>query len=167
VLELPTDLLLGDLRPVGSGQAGSLNGIGGGAERVRAHVAHGYCLTRGSGGRQGGRRSPLGNGDAPDEPATDLRGGVQLSPGVSPSSGDGSTRTIVGWSLGLEQPQDALGAVGGPSGDETPVRLAEGLGRSHPERAYGGPVRRAEPRLYSTDGLTTGDARPILFNRTV
>jgi hypothetical protein len=112
VLELPTDLLLGDLRPVGSGQAGSLNGIG-------------------------GRRSPLGNGDASDEPATDLRSGVQLSPGVSPSSGDGSTRTIVGWSLGLEQPQDALGAVGGPSGDETPVGLAEGLGRSHPEGAYG------------------------------
>jgi hypothetical protein len=99
-------------------------------------VAHGYGLTGGLGGRQGGRRSPLGNGDASDEPATDLRSGVQLSPGVSPSSGDGSTRTIVGRDLG-KQPQDALGAVGGPSGDETPVGLAEGLGRSHPERAYG------------------------------
>jgi hypothetical protein len=137
VLELPTDLLLGDLRPVGSGQAGSLNGIGGRAERVRAHVAHGYGLTGGSGGRRGRRRSPLGNGDPSDEPATDLRSGVQLSPGVSPSSGDGSTRAIVARDLGLKQPQDALCAVGGPSGDETPVGLPEGLGRSHPERAYG------------------------------
>jgi hypothetical protein len=131
VIELPTDLVLDDLRPVGSRQAGGSNCIRGGAERVRAHVADGYGLTCGSGGREGYRRFHFANGHASDEPTTDLGGGVHLSSGVSPSSGDGGTKAIVGRNLGLEQPQDALCAIGGPCGDETPVGLAERLGRSH------------------------------------
>jgi hypothetical protein len=130
--ELPPDLVFDDLRPVGSPQAGGPNGIRGGAKRVRAHVADGYSLTCGSGGRDGCRSFHLADRHASDEPTTNLRGGVQLSTGVSPSSGDGGTRAVISWSLGLKQPQDALCAVGGPCGDKAPVGLAEGLRRSHP-----------------------------------
>ncbi|MGH9044430.1 MAG: hypothetical protein ACRDVP_06305 [Acidimicrobiales bacterium] len=47
--ELPADLALGGFWPVGGDQAGRLGGVCGGAQCVRAHVADGDGLTRGSG----------------------------------------------------------------------------------------------------------------------
>jgi hypothetical protein len=134
--ELPADLLPGDLRLVRSRETGGPNGVRRGAKRVRAHVADGYSLTCGSGGRDGYGGVHLADRYASNEPTANLRGGVQLSSGVRPSAGDASTRAFVGRGFGLKPPEDALCAIGGPYGDKTPVSLAERLRRSHPQRAY-------------------------------
>lgn len=101
--ELPADLVVDDLRPVGGRQTGRFDGIRGGAKCVRAHVTDGDGLTGGSGSGGGGplhlvRRHPTG------EAASNLLCRGQLSSGERPSASDGSARTIVSWSVRLEQP---------------------------------------------------------------
>lgn len=124
------DLVVHDFRTVGRGLAHGFDGIGGRAERMSAHVADGDGLTGGS--SRGGRGTcHLAGGDAADEAATDLRSGVQLSPGERPGAGDGRARTIVSWSFGLEEAEDPFCAVRGPSGEETSVGFAERLRRPH------------------------------------
>jgi hypothetical protein len=79
-----------------------LDGISGGAERVRAHVADGYGLTGGSRGSACCARRDIARGDATDEAATNLRSSAHLSSGERPSAGDGNPRAVVSWSFGLE-----------------------------------------------------------------
>ena len=87
-------------------------------------MADGYGLTRGSG--SGGRRRnlDLAGRNTTDESTADLVGNIQLSPRERSRPGDGSARTVILRSFGLEQPQDPLCAVGGPCGDKTPVGFA-------------------------------------------
>ncbi|HET9059341.1 MAG TPA: hypothetical protein VFN61_05420, partial [Acidimicrobiales bacterium] len=66
-------------------------------------LRHGYGLAWRSGGRDRYRGYKFAGRYASDEASPDLREGVQLTPGVGPGAGDGSTRTIVGRDLGLEQ----------------------------------------------------------------
>jgi hypothetical protein len=119
------------LRPVGSRQAGGFDGIRGGTQCVRAHVADGYGLTGGPGGGSGRGSLDVTGSAAADESTADLLGSVQLSAGERPGPRNRSARAVISWRFSLEQPQDPLSAVGGPGGDTAPVGFAEGLRRSH------------------------------------
>ncbi len=129
--ELPADFIFNRFWPVRVREAAGFAGIGGGTQRVRAHMADGDGLTGGSGsGRCGGSRDFTWT-DAAGKPAANLLDGVHLSPGKRARPGDESTRAVVIWSLGLEQPQDPLSAIGGPCGDKTSIAFTERLWRSH------------------------------------
>lgn len=130
MIQLPGDLLVDGLRSIGRSQTHRPGGVPGRTQGVSAHVAHGDGLT---GSASGGRCSPilhLAGSDTTLEPAPDLVGGVELSPGEGPGPGDGRTRTVIVGCHSFEQPEDSLGTVGGPTGDQTTVILTESLGRS-------------------------------------
>jgi hypothetical protein len=131
VVELPADLGFSGFRPVRVRKAGGCDGIRGGTECVRAHMADGDCLPGGSGRGRGGGSRYLTHTDATGEPTTDLLGGASLSPGERPSPGDERPRAVIIWSLSLKEPEDPFDAVGGPCGDKTSVGFAERLRRSH------------------------------------
>ena len=94
---------------------------------MRPHVAHGYGLARSAGGSRGRAGLYFAGRHTTDKSAPDLMGGLQLTSGEGPGPGDGSTRTVVLRSLGLEQTQDSLRAASRPSGDKTPVGFAQRL----------------------------------------
>jgi hypothetical protein len=131
VIELPADLVFDDSWPIRIPEAGGPGGIRGGTKRVGAHMADGDGLTGGSGsGRCSGRLHLTGT-DATDKTAADLLRRAQLSSGERASPGDERPRAAIIWSLGLEQPENPLGAVSGPGGDETSVGFTQRLGRAH------------------------------------
>jgi hypothetical protein len=122
VLELPEDL---GRTGAGVVQLGGLRGVGGGAQRVRAHVRDAgrlpgrpRCGLRGGGGHH--LRGPVG-----DEASADLPGRVELAGREGPCPRDGVTRTVVVGRLRLEEWQDPFGAIGGPGGDEAAVGFGE------------------------------------------
>jgi hypothetical protein len=131
VIDLPADLLFDGLRPPRVSKTGGFGGIGGGAESMRAHVADSDGLPGGSGSCRCGGSHTLSRTDATVEATPNLLGSIQLSPCERAGSGDESTRTIVVWSLSLEERSNALCAVGGPGGNKASVGLAERLWRSH------------------------------------
>ncbi len=131
VFELPADLVFDGSWPIRIPEAGGLGGIRGGTQRVGAHVADADGLTGGSGsGRCSGRRH-LTSTDPTDKTAADLFRRAQLSSGERASPGDERPRPAIIWSLGLEQPENPLGTVSGPCGDETSVGFTQRLRRPH------------------------------------
>jgi hypothetical protein len=145
-------------RPVASRQASGFDGIRGGTQRVRTHVADGCGLTGGSGGGSGRGSLHLAGRDTANESAADLLGSVELSSGERASAGDGSARAVISWRFSLKESQNPLSAVGGPCGDEASVGFAQRLRRSHhPDSTQarrgpfahlrgGGPDRHGRPR---------------------
>jgi hypothetical protein len=125
------DLVMGGFWPVGSRQAGGFDGIRGGPQCVRTHVADGYGLTGGSGGGSGCGSLYVTGSDASGESTADLLGSVQLSSGECPGSGNRSARAVISRRFSLKQPQNSLSAVGGPRGHKAPVGFTERLRRSH------------------------------------
>ena len=121
--ELPADLFLGGFWPVRSRQAGGFDGIRGGTQCVRTHVADGYGLTGGSGGGSGCGSLYVTGSAATDESTADLLGSVQLCSGERPGPGNRSARAVISWCFSLKQPQNPLSAVGGPGGDKASVGL--------------------------------------------
>ena len=98
---------------------------------MRTHVADSGGLTGGSSRGCCGGSFHLTCTDATDKAPADFSGGVQVSAGKCAGPGDESPRPIVIRSLGLKQPQDSLGAVGGPCGNKAAVRFAQRLWRRH------------------------------------
>jgi len=125
--ELPADLVVHDFWPVGSRQAGGSDGIRGGTECVRAHVAGRYGLAGGSGSGGSCGSCHLAGRHTTDEATTNLLGSVQLSSGKRPRAGDERARTIVKWSFSLEQPHDPLCTIGRPGGDKASIGFAQRL----------------------------------------
>jgi hypothetical protein len=124
VSELPADLVLGGFWTVGSRQADGFDGIRGGTQCVRTHMADGYGLTGGSGDGSGCRSLYVTGSAATDESTADLLSSVQLSLSERPGSGNRSARAVISWRFSLIQPQNPLGAVGGPRGDKASVGFA-------------------------------------------
>jgi hypothetical protein len=76
VVELPADLVFDGFWPSRVRKAGGFDGISGGPECVRAHMAHGDGLTGGpGGGRRGGSLYITGT-DATGKPTANLLGSV-------------------------------------------------------------------------------------------
>jgi hypothetical protein len=98
-------------RSFGCRKTGGLGGIGGGAQRMRAHVGN----SRGLAGRSGGRRcrgSFHVTGSATgDKPAADLFGNAKLATSKGPCPGDRVAGAAIPWSLRLE-PGTRLERVG-------------------------------------------------------
>jgi hypothetical protein len=131
VIELPADLVFDALWPIRICEAGGHGGIRGRTERVGAHVADAHGLAGGSGrGRCSGGPNLAGT-DATDKAAADLLRRAQLSSGERSGPGDERPRPAIIWSLNLEQPENALGAVSGPGGDNASVVFAQSLRGSH------------------------------------
>ncbi|HEX9044181.1 MAG TPA: hypothetical protein VF802_04060 [Candidatus Limnocylindrales bacterium] len=98
---------------------------------MSAHVADGDGLAGGSShGRRDGSLHIRGSNPA-GEPAANLLGCVQLSPGERSGPRDERPGPVITWSFSLEQPENPLDAVGSPGGDHPTVGLAQRLGRSH------------------------------------
>jgi hypothetical protein len=137
--ELPADLVVHDLWSAWSRQAGGFDGIRGGAQCVRAHMADGHGLTGGSGSGSGcGSLLFVGRHTTHEAPAN-LLGSVELSAGVRPSASDGGARAVVSWSIGLKQPEHPLCTIRGPCGDTASFSLAERLRRSQNWTLHSGP----------------------------
>jgi hypothetical protein len=130
VIELPADLVVHDLWSVRGRQAGGFDGIRGGAQCMRAHVADGRGLTGGTGSGGGCGSLHLVGRHATDEAPANLPGRVALSSGERPSASEGGARPVVGWSGGLEQAENPLCTIGSPCGDTASFGLAERLRRS-------------------------------------
>ena len=103
VVELPADLLFDRFGTVRLRKADGLDGIGSGTQCMRTHVADGDRLTRGAGRSRRGRRPHLTRPHATCEPLANALGRVQLSPGVCARPGNQRPRSIITWSVGLEQ----------------------------------------------------------------
>jgi hypothetical protein len=129
--ELPADLVVHDLWSAWGRQAGGFDGIRGGAQCVRTHVADGHGLTGGSGSGSGCGSLDLVGRHATDEAPANLLGSVELSSGERPSASDGGARAVVSWSAGLKQAEHPLCAIRSPCGDLASFGLAERLRRSH------------------------------------
>lgn len=128
--ELPTDFVVGRLWTVRIRESDGFDGISGGAQCMRSHMADGHRLTGGSGSGQCGRRFDLTRRYATFESAADFLGSVQLSPGERAGTGDGRAGPFITWSFGLKQSKNPLCAVGGPGGHKTAVSFAQRLRRS-------------------------------------
>jgi len=102
-------------------------GIGGSAQRVRAHMADGDRLTGGSRGSLRSRSLHITGTDATGKPTADLLGRAQLTPGERAGPGDERARAIIIWSLSFKEPENALCAVCSPSGDKASVGFAQRL----------------------------------------
>jgi hypothetical protein len=131
VLDLPADLVVDGFRPVWPGKACGFDGISGGAQCVRSHMAHGDGLTGGPSSGRCGRSLYLTRTDATDEPTADLLSSVQLCVGECAGPSDQSPRAVIIGSFNLEQRQNPLCTVGGPRSHQTSIGLAERLRRSH------------------------------------
>jgi hypothetical protein len=153
VLELPADLAFDGFWPVGAPKASRLHGICGGTEGVRAHVADGDGLTGGSGSGRCGGILYVTRTDATGKSTANFLGGVELSAGERPGPSDESPRAAIIWSLSLKEPENPVGAVGGPRGDKAAAGFAERLWRSHDPflylvgQAYRGRTRRRPPSV--------------------
>jgi hypothetical protein len=98
---------------------------------VRTHVADGCGLTGGSGCGGSGARLGIASSTAIHKPAADFDPGVELSAREGPGPGDRGARAAVSWVFGLKHFEHPFGAIGGPSGDQASIRLAERLRRIH------------------------------------
>ena len=87
-------------------------------------MAYGDGLTGGFASGHGGRGPYIARTNATDKPPANLVGSSQFTSGEGAGSGDESARAVVIGSLGLEEPQDSLCAVGGPCSSKTTVGLA-------------------------------------------
>jgi hypothetical protein len=76
VVELPADLVLYGFGPVLVRKAGGFDGIRGGPQCVRAHMADGDCLTGGSGSGHCGGSLYITRAHATNKPTTNLLGGA-------------------------------------------------------------------------------------------
>jgi hypothetical protein len=83
-------------------EAGGIDGIRGGTECVRAHMADRDGLAGGSGGGRCGRSLHVTLANAARKPTANLLGSVQLSPGERAGPGDESPRAVIIRSLSLE-----------------------------------------------------------------
>lgn len=110
-----------------SGQTGRSDGISGGAQCMRTHVANGCGLTRGPGGSGGCGRFRLTGSSAVDKSPTYLDARVQLPASKRPGSGNRSARAAIIRSFGFKHPQDPFGAICGPRSEEAPIRFAKRL----------------------------------------
>jgi hypothetical protein len=111
-------------RSFGGGQTGCLGGIGGGAQRVRAHMGNsGGLAGRTGGGRRCGTFH-LTSGATGNKSAADRFGNAKLATSEGPRPGDRVARAAIPWSFRLEQPQDTFRAVRRPRCDDAPVSFA-------------------------------------------
>jgi hypothetical protein len=131
VVELPTDLVFDGLWSVQISEAGCFDCIGGGTQRVRAHVADRDGLTGGPRSSRCSRALDVVCSDATGKATANLLRSAELSPGERTSPGDDSPRAIIVWSLSLKQVQNPRRAVGRPSGNKTSVVFAQRLWRCH------------------------------------
>lgn len=145
--KLPADLLAHSLRPVGSGQASGFGGIRGSAQGVRTHVRDARGLTGCSRSDHRCGSTHLTRRRTTNETATDLLCDAELPTSERPRPGDGATGTTVSRSLRLEQSKHPLRALSGPRRDDSSVRFAQRLGRTHTQILPGAsPCPRGSPR---------------------
>lgn len=139
VLELPAHLVLACLGAIRISKSGGSDRIGGGPQRVCAHVADGDGLTGGPRRSRRGRGLHVVRRDATGKATADLLPGAELTAGEGARSGDESPRAIVVGSLSLEMGQNPFCAVGGPCGNQASVGFAQCLWRWHDPPVRGQP----------------------------
>jgi hypothetical protein len=128
--ELPADLLVDGLLPVGGCQSSGFGGICGGTQGVRAHVRD-ACGLPGRSGRRCGRRTDVTSCAIGEEAAADLRCDAKFAAGKRAGPGDGVAGAAIARSFKLEQSQHPLSAVRRPARDDPPVSFAQRLWRTH------------------------------------
>jgi hypothetical protein len=131
VTKLPADLLTNSVWPVWGGQTSCLDGVGGGAQGVRAHMGDGCDLSGRSGSGRGCRSAHLTSGASILKASADFLGDVKLAMSKSPRPGDRLTGPAIGRRLRLEQSQHPLRTVRRPQRDDPPVGFAQRLRRTH------------------------------------
>ena len=128
--ELPADLLVDGLWPVGCSQSGRLGRIRGRTKSMSPHVRDGRRLAGSlGGGHRGGSRH--GTGSATDKAAADPVSDVQLPASERPRPGDQGTGAAISRSVSLKHYQHPLRAVRRPRGDDPPITVAQSLRRTH------------------------------------
>lgn len=108
----------------GCSKTGGLGGIGGGAERMRAHMGNSGCLAGRSRGRRRCGSLHVTSSASSDKTAADLFGNAKLATSKGPRPGDRVAGAAIPWSFGLEQPQNPFCAVRRPRCDDAPVSFA-------------------------------------------
>ena len=129
--QLPLDLVFDSFWLVAVREARGPRGIGGGTERVRAHVTDGDSLTCGSGGSIRRGSLYLTRTDATGKATANLRSSTQLSLGERAGPGDERPRAVISWSRSLKDSEHPFSAVGSPCGDKTSLGFAKRLWRCH------------------------------------
>ena len=102
VLELPVDLVVDRVGPVGRRESGRFGGIRGCPQGVRAHVGDGCGLRGRPGGSHRRRAIHRACGTASNKPPVDLFGGTELTAGEGPGPGDGVAGAAICRSLCLK-----------------------------------------------------------------
>jgi len=95
VVELPADLVVDRLGPIGRRQSGRFRGICGCPQGVRAHVGDGRSLRGRPGGSHRSRAHHLACGTAGHKPPAYLFGGTELTASEGPGPGDGVAGAII------------------------------------------------------------------------
>jgi hypothetical protein len=127
VSELPANFGIDCLLRVGSHQAHRFDSVRGRAQSVSTHVADGCCLSSGPCGGSSRRRLNLAGRTAIDKSSADFHGNVQFTASECLGACDGCAWATISGFLGLKQPQDSLGTIGGPRSDKAPVEFAQCL----------------------------------------
>jgi hypothetical protein len=129
--ELPADFFLDCARLFWHSQARCFGGIGGRAQRVRAHVWNGSGLARCARGSRGCKGSDLTRGAPGNESVSYSLGHAKLTTGEGAGSRDRVAGAAIARSFRLKQAQHPLRAVRSPRCDDPPVGFAQRLCRLH------------------------------------
>ena len=101
-----------------------MGAIGGGAQRVRAHMGNSGCLAGRSGGGRRCGSFHVTSGPTSDKSAADLFGDAKLATSERTRPGDRVAGAAISWSFRLEQRQGPFCAVCRPCCDDAPVSFA-------------------------------------------
>jgi hypothetical protein len=104
VVELPAHLFFDCSWAIRIPEAGGFDGVGRGAECVRAHMADGDGLTGGSGSGRCSSALHVTRSDAAGKSTANLIRSAELSPGERAGPVDESPWAVIVLSLRLEQP---------------------------------------------------------------
>ena len=130
VLELPGNLVLDRRGTVGIGKTNRFRGVRGSTQRMCAHVRD-RCRLPGSSRGCRGWSANAARCRLSGEPLGNALRGSQLASSEGAGPDDRLAWSIVLRGFGLEDPQDAFGAIGGPRRHDSTVTFAQSLRRGH------------------------------------
>jgi hypothetical protein len=121
VIKLPSDFAFYSLWPIRISKTDSIRRVGCGTKCVRAHMAYGSGLARGSSSCHCRGRSHFIRTHAPGKPTANLFSSLQLASRKSSGPGDESSRTAIVRSRSLKESKNSLCAVCSPCRDKTSI----------------------------------------------